>query len=71
MKLTIFTPTYNRSDKLFKIYDSLIKQKSNDIEWIIIDDGSIDGTKGVVEKIKSLDNLNMRRAWNSRKRINF
>lgn len=51
MILTIFTPTYNRAKFLPKIYDSLLSQKCYDFEWLIIDDGSIDNTKSVVEKI--------------------
>lgn len=51
MILTIFTPTYNRAKFLPKIYDSLLSQKYYDFEWLIIDDGSIDNTKSVVEKI--------------------
>lgn len=53
MKLTIFTPTYNRSDKLIQLFES-IKIASRNInptdtlEWLIIDDGSNDDTEKVV-----------------------
>lgn len=46
--LTVFTPTYNRAHTLPRLYQSLCAQTSNDFEWLIIDDGSIDGTKGLV-----------------------
>lgn len=49
MKLTIFTPTYNRADKLQRVYDSLIVQTSYDFEWLVIDDGSSDNTEAVVK----------------------
>lgn len=42
--LTIFTPTYNRADKLPRLYDSLCRQSSYNFEWLIIDDGSTDNT---------------------------
>lgn len=49
MKLTIFTPTYNRADKLHRVYESLIDQTSYDFEWLIIDDGSADNTESIVQ----------------------
>ena len=50
MELTIFTPTYNRCDLLKRTYGSLIRQKCKDFSWLIVDDGSYDGTKEVVSK---------------------
>lgn len=50
MKFTIFTPTYNREKLLKKLYESLKKQTYKDFEWIIVDDGSTDNTKEVVDK---------------------
>jgi glycosyltransferase involved in cell wall biosynthesis len=48
--LTIFTPTYNRGYTLHLCYESLIKQTSKDFIWLIVDDGSTDNTKNLVEK---------------------
>lgn len=48
--LTIFTPTYNRKELLFRCYKSLRKQTSNNFEWLIIDDGSTDGSRECIEK---------------------
>ena len=48
--LTVFTPTYNRAKLLERNYNSLCQQTSNDFEWLVIDDGSTDDTKAVVEK---------------------
>ncbi len=51
MKLiTVFTPTYNRASMLCKCYDSLVRQKSNNFIWQIIDDGSTDNTEDVVKQ---------------------
>ncbi len=47
-KLTIFTPTYNRAYCLGQCYESLIKQTNQDFIWLIIDDGSSDGTRELV-----------------------
>lgn len=50
--LTIFTPTYNRAETLQRTYDSLRKQTSKDFVWMIVDDGSVDKTKYLVEQWK-------------------
>jgi len=47
--ITILTPTYNRSKTLKRAYESLIVQKKQDFEWLIIDDGSTDDTKKLVK----------------------
>ena len=48
MFLSIITPTYNRGKLLIDAYESLCNQTDKDFEWIIIDDGSIDNTKDIV-----------------------
>ena len=50
ISLTIFTPTYNRADLLQRCYESMRRQTCKDFIWMIIDDGSSDNTKEVVEK---------------------
>ncbi|MEG2118970.1 MAG: glycosyltransferase family A protein, partial [Pseudoflavonifractor sp.] len=42
--ITVFTPTYNRADLLPELYASLCRQTCPDFEWLIVDDGSADGT---------------------------
>lgn len=51
--LTIFTPAYNRAKTLGRTYESLVKQKCKDFVWLIVDDGSLDNTKELVEKWKN------------------
>lgn len=48
--LTIFTPTYNRAHTIVRTYESLCRQTSKDFQWLVIDDGSTDNTKGVVNQ---------------------
>lgn len=48
-KLTVFTSTFNRAYCLHQVYESLCRQSSQDFEWLIIDDGSTDNTKQVVD----------------------
>lgn len=47
-KLNVFTPTYNRAYCLGDLYESLCRQTSADFLWLVIDDGSTDGTAALV-----------------------
>lgn len=49
--ITIFTPTYNRKHTIGRTFDSLCHQTCDDFEWLIIDDGSSDGTREWVESL--------------------
>lgn len=48
--LTVFTLTYNRAYCLNRCYESLLRQTSKDFEWLVIDDGSTDNTKGLIDE---------------------
>ena len=52
MKLTICTPTYNRAYIIEKLYESLQKQQYKNFEWLVVDDGSTDGTERLFETLK-------------------
>jgi glycosyltransferase involved in cell wall biosynthesis len=47
--LTVFTPTYNRAYTLHNCYESLKRQTCKDFIWLIVDDGSTDETKNIVD----------------------
>ncbi len=49
ISITICTPTYNRSNKLNRLLNSLCTQDNFDFEWLIIDDGSTDDTAATVQ----------------------
>lgn len=49
-KLTIFTPTYNRAYCLPELYESLLVQNKEDFVWMVVDDGSTDETKKIIDK---------------------
>ncbi len=47
---TVFTPTFNRAHTLPRVYESLRIQTFRDFEWLVVDDGSTDGTTALVER---------------------
>lgn len=49
VRISVVTPTYNRANVLDRVFDSLMVQTLQDFEWIVIDDGSKDNTKDVVD----------------------
>lgn len=42
--VTVFTAAFNRRNKLARLYQSLLGQTYKDFEWVVVDDGSSDGT---------------------------
>lgn len=54
--LTVFTPTFNRASTLTCTYQSLCEQECKDFIWLIVDDGSSDNTRELVERWKNQDN---------------
>lgn len=70
---TVFTPTYNRAKTLHRVYESLQQQTFRDFEWLIVDDGSVDDTKAVVEAWRKVAAFPIRYVWqkNSHKKTAF
>ena len=56
IKLTIFTPAYNRAHTLPRTYESLCLQNCKDFIWLVVDDGSQDNTAELVRKWQCNDN---------------
>ena len=50
---SIVTPTYNREKLLPRLYQSLCEQRFSDMEWVVIDDGSTDGTRELIARLQS------------------
>lgn len=57
--ITIFTPTYNRLNKLKNLAKSLECQTNKDFEWLIVDDGSTDQTEAWINKYEKESSLNI------------
>lgn len=48
-KITVIIPTFNRAAFVVRAVDSVLNQGFKDFEIIVIDDGSTDGTRGVLK----------------------
>lgn len=55
-RITVFTPTYNRAYIIENLYSSLKRQSFRNFEWLVIDDGSTDGTQALFEQWCNQDN---------------
>lgn len=53
--VSIIIPTYNRAHFISETLDSILAQKYNNWECIIVDDGSIDNSEFVISKYVELD----------------
>lgn len=54
MKLSIITINFNNLVGLRKTFESVVSQTFNDYEWIIIDGGSLDGSKEFIEEHQNI-----------------
>jgi glycosyltransferase involved in cell wall biosynthesis len=52
LPFTVFTPTYNRADKLPRLVASLEQQDEKMFEWLVVDDGSTDGTSELLAQLE-------------------
>lgn len=53
MTITILTPTYNRSNEIKTLWGSLQSQTEKDFEWLVVDDGSTDNIRGLIEQLQA------------------
>ena len=65
MMITILTPTFNREGGLRNLWDSLQKQTVKDFEWLIVDDGSTDGTKNLITQLQEKSDFQIRYIYKS------
>ncbi len=58
-KLTVFTPAFNRAYCIQQLYDSLLRQTNKEFIWLVVDDGSTDNTKVLIETWKQEDKIDI------------
>lgn len=51
--VSIIIPSYNRKDTILQSVNSVLEQTYSDIEVIVVDDGSTDGTEEVIKPIRN------------------
>ena len=69
--LTIFTPTYNRAYILPKLYKSLVNQTDKNFVWLIVDDGSSDETRNLVQKFLTENQIEIQYIYQENKGKHF
>ena len=52
IKFSIIVPTYNRGEIIRKTIQSVLDQKYENFEVIVVDDGSVDNTEEIVMSIR-------------------
>lgn len=60
---TVCTPTFDRAHTLPRVFESLKAQSFRDFEWIVVDDGSADGTADLVENWQQGSPFPIRYFW--------
>lgn len=63
--ITVLTPTFNRGGRLQSLWDSLQKQTVKDFEWLVVDDGSTDGTKDLIIQLREKSDFPIRYIYKS------
>ena len=54
-KVTVITPTYNGAAYIAETIDSVLAQTLTDFEMIVVDDGSTDGTRDILDSYAARD----------------
>jgi glycosyltransferase involved in cell wall biosynthesis len=60
LRITVFTPLYNRRHTIHRVFESLMRQTYRGFEWLIIDDGSTDNARELIEEFKRIADFNIR-----------
>ena len=55
VKVSVIIPAYNTEKYIAKCLSSLVNQTLKDIEIIVVDDGSTDGTKSIISQFAVYD----------------
>jgi glycosyltransferase involved in cell wall biosynthesis len=62
-RISVVTPAYERADTLPRLYESLLAQTFAEFEWVVVDDGSSDGTGELVRGWEADSPFPIRYTW--------
>ncbi len=65
MLFTVFTATYNRRHTLLRLFESLDTQTLRNFEWLVVDDGSTDGTGELMRELEQRASFPLRYYYQS------
>lgn len=65
--ITVLTPTYNRANTLPRLIESLCEQTCMDFQWLVVDDGSTDGTERLFDELR---NKELPFQWEYHRKVN-
>lgn len=54
LPISVITPTFNREHTLERLFKSLCNQDTSLFNWIVVDDGSTDNSKKLLEELKAI-----------------
>ncbi len=60
---SVVTPTFNRAHTLERVYRSLREQSFQDFEWVVVDDGSTDHTRTLIQGWQQEASFPIRYVW--------
>ena len=55
MKISIVTISFNQEKYLRQCIDSILSQTECDVEYIVVDPGSTDGSRGILEEDAAIE----------------
>jgi glycosyltransferase involved in cell wall biosynthesis len=63
MRISVITATYNRRELLSRVFESLVEQQYDSIEWIVVDDGGSDRTGELISAFQKSAKFVIRYMW--------
>ncbi len=63
VRISVMTTAYERAGTLRQLYESLAGQTFQDFEWVVVDDGSTDGTDDLIRSLQAEADFPIEYVW--------